>query len=282
QDNRPSARSIEPVARRKVELGTAPVKFVWRTGADGRFTSISEEFAAALGEASADIVDRPFRNVAEAFGFDEDGEIAGLLERRDTWSGRSVLWPVVGTDMRVPVDLAALPVYGRDRNFQGFRGFGVARMGDAVAVSAPEPVMAPVEEVAPTSSAPPSAEIAEDGQAGPAVEGAETGAPETHDPFQGEVPALAIVPKPERRYSDKIIRLAEHRPAAPAEDGLSQTERNAFREIGARLRKDSEKRGDTERSQGAGEASAKEADADKVLPIVREAFGKRDWLKLSA
>jgi len=142
--------------------------------------------------------------------------------------------------------------------------------------------MAPVEEVAPTSSAPPSAEIAEDGQAGPAAEEAEMGAPKTHDPFQGEVPALAIVPRPERRYSDKIIRLAEHRPAAPAEDGLSQTERNAFREIGARLRKDSEKRGDTERSQGAGEASAKEADADKVLPIVREAFGKRDWLKLSA
>ena len=60
------------------------------------------------------------------------GEIAGLLDRRDTWSGRSVLWPVAGTDLKIPVDLAALPVYGRSRAFEGFRGFGVARTGDAV------------------------------------------------------------------------------------------------------------------------------------------------------
>ena len=34
------------------------------------------------------------------------------------------------------------------------------------------------------------------------------------DPFQGEVPALTIVPKPERRFADKVIRLAEHRQPA--------------------------------------------------------------------
>ncbi|TIL97209.1 MAG: hypothetical protein E5Y67_36255, partial [Mesorhizobium sp.] len=57
------------------------------------------------------------------------------------------------------------------------------------------------------------------------------------DPFQGEVPALTIVPKPERRLADKVIRLAEHR--QPANDkGLSTLERSAFREIGERLKKD--------------------------------------------
>lgn len=41
---------------------------------------------------------------------------------------------------------------------------------------------------------------------------------------------------PERRYSDKVIRLAEHR--QPANDkGLSPGERVAFREIGERLKK---------------------------------------------
>ncbi|MGN6465026.1 MAG: PAS domain-containing sensor histidine kinase, partial [Rhizobiaceae bacterium] len=113
QDNEPPAISAPPApAPRQLEFSTAPVKFVWRTGSDGRFTSISEEFSAALGEASADVVGRSFREVAEAFGFDADGEIAALLARRDTWSGRSVLWPIAGTDRRVPVDLAALPVYG--------------------------------------------------------------------------------------------------------------------------------------------------------------------------
>ena len=81
--------------------------------------------------AAADIVGRRFQDVANAFGLDPTGEIAGLLARRDTWSGRSVPWPVAGTDLKIPVDLAALPVYDRNRNFEGFRGFGVARTGDA-------------------------------------------------------------------------------------------------------------------------------------------------------
>ncbi|TIW76325.1 MAG: hypothetical protein E5V52_18885, partial [Mesorhizobium sp.] len=79
-----------------------------------------------------DVIGRRFKDVATIFGLDTSGEIAGLLERRDTWSGRSVLWPVAGTDLKIPVDLAALPVYGRSRAFEGFRGFGVARAADAV------------------------------------------------------------------------------------------------------------------------------------------------------
>ena len=61
-------------------------------------------------------------------------------------------WPVAGTDLKIPVDLAALPVYDRNRNFEGFRGFGVARTGDAsvdpegiglVLVRLPEPAEEP-------------------------------------------------------------------------------------------------------------------------------------------
>src|SRR5690606_22389212 len=71
-------------------------------------------------------------DVSNAFGLDPEGRIAGLLERRDTWSGRTVLWPLAGTELKIPVDLAALPIYGRGRVFEGFHGFGLARMGDAV------------------------------------------------------------------------------------------------------------------------------------------------------
>ena len=67
---------------------------------NGNFSAISPEFARAVGEPAADIVGRKFGDVAMIFGFDPGGEIAGLLERRDTWSGRSVLWPVSGTDLR--------------------------------------------------------------------------------------------------------------------------------------------------------------------------------------
>jgi len=202
----------------------APVRFVWRTDAEGRFSAISDEFAKAVGTHAADVVGRRFRDVAMAFGLDPTGEIADLLERRDTWSGRSVLWPLAGTDLKIPVDLAALPVYGRDRNFEGFRGFGVARRADAV--TDPEKLGL---VLVPGSSMPKIDK--------PVIPVAIETDEDMHDPFQGEVPALIIEPKPDRRYSDKVIRLAEHRQHAVPEKGLSPVERNAFREIGERLKK---------------------------------------------
>ena len=123
----------EPVeAPFRPDFGRSAARFVWRIDADGRFRSVSPELAAAVGPKPADIVDRPFADVARSFGIDTDGEVAGLLARRDTWSGRTVLWPVENAAKRVPVDLAALPVYSRDRAFDGFRGFGVVRLSDAV------------------------------------------------------------------------------------------------------------------------------------------------------
>ena len=43
-----------------------------------------------------------------------------------------MLWPVQGTDLQVPVDLAALPAFSSEREFEGFRGFGVIRTADAI------------------------------------------------------------------------------------------------------------------------------------------------------
>ena len=118
--------------RPEIDRASGPVRFVWRTDAEGKFSHISPEFSRAVGAEAADIVGRRFEDVADVLGLDPAGEIAGLLARRDTWSGRSVLWPIAGTDLKIPVDLAALPVYDRARTFEGFRGFGVARTGDAV------------------------------------------------------------------------------------------------------------------------------------------------------
>ncbi|TGP22426.1 MULTISPECIES: PAS domain S-box protein [unclassified Mesorhizobium] len=256
--------TTEPTAARDIDRSAPPLRFVWRTDAEGKFSALSPEFADLVGKPAADVIGRRFRDVATTFGLDASGEIATLLERRDTWSGRSVLWPVAGTDLTIPVDLAALPVYGRSRAFEGFRGFGVARSADAVVD--PEALgMALV----PNGAAPAEPEPS-DGQ--PAAEPTKPA-----DPFLGEVPALTIVPKPERRYADKVIRLAEHRQPAndkqpgndaaasdkPASDKpgnerpgsertLSILERSAFREIGERLRKDSSGPAEPQTSDSAG------------------------------
>ncbi|MER8435112.1 PAS domain S-box protein [Mesorhizobium sp. M1312] len=236
-------RATSPTERAipSIDRAAAPLRFVWRTDAEGRFSALSPEFAELVGKPAADVIGRRFRDVAATFDLDASGEIAGLLDRRDTWSGRSVLWPVAGTDFKIPVDLAALPVYGRSRAFEGFRGFGVARTSDAVAD--PEAIgMALVPNAEATAAVEPDV--------------AET--PDETDPFQGEVPALTIVPKPERRFADKVIRLAEHR--QPANDkGLSTLERSAFREIGERLKKDNPP---TEQPDAAIPAAAEPTETD--------------------
>lgn len=275
--------SDEAVAMPRADRAAAPVRFVWRTDAEGRFSALSHEFTAAVGDAAADVVGRSFADVAAAFGLDPDGEIAGLLERRDTWSGRSVLWPVADTDLRVPVDLAALPVYGRNRNFEGFRGFGVARTADAVIdpdatglslgrtlpTDAAEPVPTAAAEAAqeaPASTAPETAGPGPGPEAAEPVPPVRGDAPRREDPFKGEVPALTLVPKPERRFSDKIIRLAEHR--QPANDkGLTPVEKNAFREIGDRLKKE----GSAAVGEGAGRPVAGDNDQPQAPGVDRPA-----------
>ncbi|WP_113554023.1 ATP-binding protein [Hyphomicrobiales bacterium] len=112
--------------------GGRAVRFVWKIDAEGRFSEISEEFATAVGPRAADVIGATFNHVAARYGLDPDQKIGALLQRRDTWSGKTIFWPVQGTSLKVPVDLAALPTYSRSREFDGFRGFGIVRLADAV------------------------------------------------------------------------------------------------------------------------------------------------------
>jgi len=108
------------------------IRFVWKIDAEGRFSDVSGEFAKAVGPHAASVRGAAFTDIAHLFQLDPDGTIAELLGKRDTWSGKTILWPVEGTSLRVPVDLAALPTYTRNREFDGFRGFGIVRPADAV------------------------------------------------------------------------------------------------------------------------------------------------------
>ncbi|MHA7969806.1 ATP-binding protein [Rhizobium sp. CAU 1783] len=107
-------------------------RFVWKIDADGRFCDVSSEFAEAVGPRAAAINGVAFRDLAALFNLDPDGKIGELLKKRDTWSGKTIYWPVEGTTLMVPVDLAALPTYTRSRDFDGFRGFGIVRIADAI------------------------------------------------------------------------------------------------------------------------------------------------------
>ncbi|TAW28362.1 PAS domain S-box protein [Rhizobium leguminosarum] len=133
----PVVPDVPPAPQLEAEPGfvfrpnSRATRFVWKIDAEGRFNEISHEFAAAVGPHASDIIGSAFGDVAALFNLDPDGKLSEALARRDTWSGKTILWPVEGTSLVVPVDLAALPTYTRNRDFDGFRGFGVVRLSDA-------------------------------------------------------------------------------------------------------------------------------------------------------
>jgi PAS domain S-box-containing protein len=255
------------------EAVRGPVRFVWKTSSDGHFTDISPEFASAVGPNAADIVGRTFEEVARVFELDPSGEISASLHRHDTWSGKSVLWPVQGTAFRVPVDLAALPSYNRDRDFEGYRGFGIVRMSErkldseklglalaaskiTAAAGEAKPVQVKTEEPAIPETAEPDRQTLE------------TPEPEASsgDPFAGEVPALEpIAPQPMRRESDKIIDLQSKRRSHTAGEALNPSEQAAFRQIGDVLGWARAKSGeDADAEKPGAEESAAPADETEV------------------
>ncbi|KAB2680529.1 cell-division control histidine kinase PdhS [Brucella tritici] len=280
--NTEDASADQPKPRNFVfELDAPPARFIWKVGPDGTFSEISPDLAATIGPNAADVVGRRFADVANVFGFDPDGSIAALLDKRDTWSGKRLMWPVEGTDLRVPVELAALPVYSRDREFTGFRGFGLVRPAEAekdpeeiglvLAGGIPQ-TRKPVNEPVETATS-----VEDDDVLALSEEVANDDSPVATLPK----PPLDIAPTPGRRESDKVISLlnacAQEKVAADQarmlkeqereerpEGGLTKTERNAFREIADRLRKQglANSRAETETA-----AISEETVADSSQPV---------------
>lgn len=250
-----------------------PIRFVWKIDAEGRFSEISDEFAAAVGPHAARISGERFSDVAGRFDLDPDGKIGDLLRRRDTWSGKTILWPVEGTRLVVPVDLAALPTYSRNREFDGFRGFGIVRIADAAedfharGMTLDEPAEASVtaderaalvedtlaEETGSLLESAAEELDVTDGVADTAIDpdGADAAAAgEDQDAFRGERPALRLVENPARRQSDKIVQLETRRNRGGLFDGLSTGEQAAFREIARQLGESFGKRKPEDRPSG--------------------------------
>jgi PAS domain S-box-containing protein len=218
-------------------------RFVWKIDAEGRFSEISREFAEAVGPHASKVTGVAFADIAERFKLDPEGKIAELLAKRDTWSGRTINWPIESTSLMVPVDLAALPTYTRSREFDGFRGFGVVRLSDTIEDPLAlgltlAPIVEDQEKVEEQSLHVDAEPVAELPSAG-IVEEVSTADITTYEPGQPELPfasepaALKIAETPNRRLSDKNIQLHEHR--MTASDSLSASEQAAFREIAKQL-----------------------------------------------
>ena len=118
----PQQPALQTAAERR-----QPLRFVWQMDDDSRFTLGSDEFKALIGPQAAAALGQPWSDLATALGLDAEGQVARAFASRDTWSGINVAFPVDGSDARLGVELSGLPVFDRDRNFRGYRGFGVCR-----------------------------------------------------------------------------------------------------------------------------------------------------------
>ncbi len=186
----------------KPQPARVPSRFVWQTDASGKIVSVSPELAAVVGDENAAVTGLDWHGIAEKLSVAGAETVNDAIARRDTWSGVSLLWPVDSKTAR-PVDLAALPVFNREREFEGYRGFGVFRE----AVERPAPAASEITETVAETTAPESTEV-----------DTEPAAAETNI----ETPALAERP-------ENVVPL--HKSGEGERIALTPGERNAFREI---------------------------------------------------
>ena len=125
--------SVEPIARALLaDARRLPLRFTWQMDRDGRFTLGANEFTSLMGPRTVAGFGRPWSEIAQNFALDPDRRVMKAFATGATWSGITLNWPVDGGG-RLPVELSGLPIFDRDRNFVGYRGFGVCRDFDALA-----------------------------------------------------------------------------------------------------------------------------------------------------
>lgn len=189
-----------------------PMRFVWKIDSENRFSIEAGDFIEVIGPGIAAELNRPWISIAADLRLDAEGAVARAMASHDTWSGVTIDWPVDGSDERIAVELAGLPVYDRDRTFRGYRGFGVCR--DLTRIAALLDTRQRREASPPEAAAAPPVQVEPDAQA----EIAET------RPLLSLVPASENV-VPFRPLSNDNARIAT----------LNPVEENAFQELATRL-----------------------------------------------
>lgn len=113
---------------RKRPGGWRDARFLWRTDAQRRIVDITPPLAAIVGAGHAAWIGHDFFEMTKAMGLDPQDRFALLFAARTTWSGEEVDWPIEAAAAAVPVSLGALPVFDRQRVFEGWRGYGVVHL----------------------------------------------------------------------------------------------------------------------------------------------------------
>ena len=147
-------------------------RFLWTIDSDGRFGAPDPVLIAALGAAAPQPGETPERLMLRT-EIEHAGELAAMIEKRETFSGLALFWRRKGEDRKLRLTLSAAPTFDSRRAFAGYRGFGFldessktgdeadatpGRSGSAPSESGPciEPTPAATRAGAQEETAPPS------------------------------------------------------------------------------------------------------------------------------
>jgi PAS domain S-box-containing protein len=103
-----------------------PLRFMWQMDTGSRFSLGSDAFTRLIGVRTAAGFGRPWQEIEQAFALDPERLVVKAIATRETWSGITLNWPA-DDGSRLAVQLSGLPIHDGQRNFVGYRGFGVCR-----------------------------------------------------------------------------------------------------------------------------------------------------------
>jgi len=122
-----SPQIANPVVTEPARVHRLPFRFVWQMDAENRFTQGAQDFAKIVGPQAAQVLERTWPEIADTLKLDPEARVVRALATHSTWSGIVVHWPADDGGERIAVEMSALPVFDPDRQFAGFRGFGICR-----------------------------------------------------------------------------------------------------------------------------------------------------------
>lgn len=206
------------------------LRFLFSLDAQGFVRSVSPPLAATVGAGPAAIEGKLLADVVRAYDPDAADEIEAAISDGETFTGIRVLWPVENADIKVPVDLSALPLIEQSVGLKGFSGFGHCRIDVVEPISAllPDAITRPSEldeEPLETVSSAPESELVL--------------APREGEMTDADDERRAASREAQPEDGANVVSLRTGQPTNPLpgfqRHGLSMSERNAFREIAKAL-----------------------------------------------
>ena len=139
----------EPLDAQTSSRTQRKARFLWAVDELGRFGAEDFTLGEALGP-NAPRQGESLEDLSDRAAIEGVGVWTSAVGRRETFSDLLLTWPAARAGFRVQIRLSGAPIFGRAREFQGFRGFGVIE-GDPYAAAEVEwkdtaPVEPPVPE----------------------------------------------------------------------------------------------------------------------------------------